>query len=83
MQTFKGSPSYANYQPVVLKPFSYAFKCLLQADNMVQLTTNFTKILMSYGMPRYILKITRRLFSNAQVLQRMYKYLMHVSSAYE
>ena len=50
---------------------------------MVQLSTKFTKTLVSSGVPRDISKITRGLFSNARVLQRTYKYLMHVSSARE
>ena len=50
---------------------------------MVQLMTKFTKTLVSSGVPRHISKITRGLFLNAQVLQRTYKYLMHVSSAHE
>ena len=49
----------------------------------VQLSTKFTKTRVSSGVPRQILKITRGLFSNARVLQRTYKYFMHVSSARE
>ena len=47
----------------------------------VQLTTKFTKTLVSSGVPRHISRITHGLFLNARVLQRTYKYLMHVSSA--
>ena len=47
----------------------------------VQLSTKFTKTLVSSGVPRHNSKITHGLFSNARVLQRAFKYLMHVSSA--